>query len=232
LVHLPNSYQVNNNSQKISSKKFKRSDFGLPQKSFVFACFNGTYKIEPELFDIWVRLLKKVPGSVLWLLKTSGIAETNLKNEAKKRGVDPKRLIFSGRLTKEKHLKRLALADLALDTFTCNGHTTTSDCLWAGVPVVTKIGKHFASRVSASLLTAVGLPELITKTPEEYEKLILSLSKAPERLKKIRMSLNANCSSSPLFDTEKFSNNLEKAYTQIWKNYQAGRKPKTITIND
>lgn len=231
-IYMPNSYQINNNSQKISSKKYTRADFGLPQKSFVFACFNGTYKIEPELFDIWMRLLKKVPGSVLWLLKTSDIAEINLKKEAKKRGMDPKRLVFSGRLTKDKHLARLALADLALDTFTCNGHTTTSDCLWAGVPVVTKIGKHFASRVSASLLTAVGLPKLITETPAEYERLILSLAKNPKKLAAIRESLILNRKSCPLFDTERFTRNLENAYEKIWKIYQSGKKPKSLTIKD
>lgn len=230
LVYLPHSYQVNNNSQAISTKKYSRADFGIPKKSFVFACFNGTYKIEPAVFDIWMRILKKVPGSILWLLKTSSIAEVNLKKESKKRGVDPKRLAFSGRLTKDKHLARLALADLALDTFTCNGHTSSSDCLWAGVPVVTMIGKHFASRVSASLLTAIDLPELVTKTPGQYEKLILALSKNPNKLKKIRKCLMVNRKTSSLFDTERFTRNLESAYETVWKHFKKGLKPVSFEV--
>lgn len=232
LVYLPNSYQVNNNSQKISAKKYTRRDFGIPEKSFVFACFNGTYKIEPGLFDIWMRLLKKIPGSVLWLFKTSDVAERNLKKEAAKRGMDPKRLIFSDRLTKEKHLARLGLADLALDTFTCNGHTTTSDSLWAGVPVITLQGKHFASRVSASLLTAIGLPELITKTPKEYEALALSLVRNPKKLNAIRYSLIANRLKEPLFDTERFTRNLETAYQIMWKRYSKGQKPVSFEVKE
>lgn len=220
LIYLPNSYQINDGSQKINPKKYARRNFGIPEKAFVFTCFNGTYKIEPSLFDIWMRILKRIPTSVLWLLKTSDLAEINLKKEAEVRGVDPKRLIFSERITKTKHLSRLALADLALDTFICNGHTTTSDCLWAGVPVVTLCGKHFASRVSSSLLTAIGLPELITKTPTQYEKLILSLAKNPKKLSAIRLKLSANRLTQPLFDTERFTKNLESAYVKMWEDYK------------
>jgi protein O-GlcNAc transferase len=215
IIYLPVSYQVNDNSQEISSKKYARKDFGLPEGSFVFASFNGIYKIEPKLFDIWMNILKRVPNGTLWLLKTNDLAEKNLRNEARKRGINPNRLIFTERLAKDKHLARLALADLALDTFTCNGHTSTSDALWAGVPVVTLQGKHFASRVSSSLLTAVGLPGLITHSPKEYEGLAVSLAKNPQKLNAIHKSLFINLKSCPLFNTERFAQNLEVIFNTI-----------------
>ena len=232
LIYMPDSYQVNNNSQKISTKKYTRHDFGLPEKSLVIACFCGTYKIEPKIFDIWMRILKKIPNSVLWLYRTSELAEKNLKMEAEKRGISPKRLIFSKRLAREKHLARLALADFALDTFTCNGHTTTSDSLRAGVPVITLQGKHFASRVSSSLLTAIGLPELITHSPKEYETLALRLATKPYTLNAIRLKLSANQLTEPLFDTNRFTKNLETAYDKIWKTYIAGKKPLSFSVKE
>lgn len=216
LIYLPGCYQVNDDSQEISRKNYTKRSFGIPESAFVFACFNGTYKIEPQTFDIWMRILKRVPDAVLWLLKTSSLAEKNLKKATLERGVSPERLIFSKRLPRDKHLKRLGLADLALDTFICNGHTTTSDCLWAGVPVITLQGRHFASRVASSILTAVGLPELIVHDTQKYISLAISLAKNPEKLQKLRQKLAANIKIKPFFSTKKFAQNLEKAYLKIW----------------
>jgi len=230
IVYLPDSYQANDNSQKISDKKLKRSDFGLPNKGFVFASFNQAYKITPETFASWMNILKRVPNSTLWLYEKMALASENLKAEAKKAGVDPDRLVFASHLPKEEHLARLKLADLGLDTFIYNGHTTTSDCLWAGVPVVTLKGKHFASRVSASLLTAIGLPELITHSPEEYEKLAIDLASSPQKLLSIHYSLLSKRLSEPLFDTQRFTRNLEKAYQQMWQIYLSGKKPHKIVV--
>jgi protein O-GlcNAc transferase len=232
VVYLPGSYQVNDDSQKISSKKYTKKFFRIPEKSFVYTSFNSTYKIESQVFEIWMNILRKVPNSVLWLLKNGSLAKTNLQKEAQRQGINPNRLIFSPRLEKDKHLSRLALANLALDTFTCNGHTTTSDCLWAGVPVITLLGSHFASRVSGSLLTTIGLPELITKTPEEYEDLAVYFANNPKKLASIRYTLHANRLTTPLFDTHKFTKNLEKAYQKMWEIYCFGKKPRNINIED
>jgi protein O-GlcNAc transferase len=231
LVFLPYCYQVNDNQQPISSNVYRKADFGLPINDFVFCSFNMTYKINPKIFDSWMRILKAVPNSILWLLEKTGQDKINLKKEAKNRGVDPSRLVFSTGIRKEQHLARLKLADLCLDTFTCNGMTTTSDSLWAGVPVITLKGKHFASRVSASLLTAIGLPELITHSPQEYEDLAIKLAKNPKQLDAIRYKLNANRLTKPLFDTEKFTRYLEEAYSKMWQTYTEGKKPTNIVVN-
>jgi len=232
IIYLPNSYQVNNNEQKIQDSRFKKADFGLPAtRSVVFASFNQAYKISSETFTSWMRILKAVPGSVLWLYEKMALASENLKKEAKKAGVDPDRLIFAGNLPKEEHLARIKLADLSLDTFTYNGHTTTSDCLWAGVPVVTLKGNHFASRVSASLLTAIGLPELITHSQKEYESLAISLAKSPQKLDAIRYSLLSKRLSEPLFDTQRFTHDIEAGYKKIYQNFISGGKVKGIMIN-
>ncbi len=219
-IYLPGSYQINSRRE-ISGINSKGSDFGLPAESdsVVFSSFNHTYKIDPGTFEVWMRILKKVPNSILWLLKSNRFAVTNLKEEAKRRGVDPDRLIFADLIPNDKHLARIKLSDLVLDTFICNGHTTTSDSLWAGVPVVTLQGRHFASRVASSLLTAVGLPELITHTPAEYEDLAVSLAKSPKSLKLLKEKLIKNRLTYPLFNTKKFVSNLEKAYLTMWENY-------------
>lgn len=230
LIHLPPSYQVNDENLIIDANKYNRKRFRLLKKAFVFACFNGTYKIEPKVFDVWMEILKKTPNSVLWLLKSNNIAQINLKYEAKKRGVHPDRVIFSSRLKRDKHLSRLTLADLALDTFICNGHTTTSDALWANVPVITLMGKHFASRVSSSILTAAGLKDFVTKTPVEYKKLAISLAKNPKKLKKIKTELQSNRDDYPLFNTKSFTKNIEGAYAEIWDLYKKKSKPNSITI--
>ncbi len=231
LIFLPHCYQVNDNRQARPKSGVSRKDLFLPGKSFLFCSFNQPYKIGPETFDCWMRILKAVPGSVLCLLDKNPLEVANLSDEAKKRGIDPKRIVFSWPLQKEVHLARLSLCDLALDTFPCNGHTTTSDALWAGLPVVALKGKHFASRVSASILSAIGLPELITHTPAEYEKLAIKLAKSPKPLKSLKEKLIKNRQTYPLFDTKKFTGYLEEAYTRIWGLYQKRQRPETVTVN-
>lgn len=219
VLYMPNSYQVNNNKQEISKIKFTRKNSNLPKDGFIFGSFNQAYKITPETFKVWMNILKKVPNSILWLYEKEKMAEDNLKKAAKLSGVDPKRLIFAKYLSKEEHLARLKLIDLALDTFTYNGHTTTSDCLWAGVLVITLKGNHFASRVSASLLTNVGLPELITNSQKDYENLAIKIANDKTLISKLKSKLTYNQIVKPLFNTELFSRDLENIYTEIYKKY-------------
>ena len=177
IVHLPDCYQVNDTKRKIAERMPTRQEAGLPEEGFVFCCFNNNWKITPEVFSVWMRLLHAVEGSVLWLLGDNESAERNLRKEAQARGIDPARLVFAGRLPLEDHLARHRLADLFLDTLPYNAHTTASDALWTGLPVITRLGKSFAGRVAASLLNAIGLPELVTHSIEDYEALALRLAK-------------------------------------------------------
>jgi len=218
IIYLPHTYQPTDNKQIISDRKSTRRNLGLPgdPDTIVFSSFNQTHKIEPKAFDSWMNILKRVPNGILWLFVDNKIAVNNLKNEAKKRGVNTGRLFFAGPLPKDEHLKRLSLSDLALDTFTYNGHTTTSDCLWAGVPVVTLKGHHFASRVSASLLTAIGMPELITNSVTEYERLAIELATNPKKLNAIRYKLSSKRLTEPLFNTEMFTRDLENIYEKVY----------------
>ncbi|MCP4348131.1 MAG: tetratricopeptide repeat protein [Desulfobacterales bacterium] len=229
-VYMPHCYQVNNNTQAISDKNWKKSDFGLPENSFVFCSFNQTYKTEPVIFDMWMKILTKVPGSVLWLLRKDKTSEKNLKHEADKRGINSKRLVFADILPLDEHLARLKLADLVLDTRIYNGGATTSNALWAGVPVVTVQGGHYVSRMSSSLLTAIGLPEMITHSPEEYENLCVRLADSPDELQAVRQKLADNRLTKPLFDTPRFARNLEKAYKEMWEIFLAGEKPRQIDV--
>ena len=230
-VFLPHASQVTDHTQEISDAGFKRADFGLPDSGFVFCSFNGSFKIEPVMFGVWMQLLKKVPNSVLWLPRSNDLAEHNLKREAKAAGVEADRLVFADKLaTRDQHLARLRLADLALDTRIYGGHATTSDALWAGVPVVAVLGTHFASRVSSSLLAAVGLPELITDDLEDYERLALGLSQNPDALAALRTKLAQNRLTEPLFDTPRFVRNLESAYRQIWDRFLSGETPRMIEV--
>ena len=221
LVFLPRCYQVNNNKIVISNKRYTRQDFGLPEKGIVFTSFNQTYKIEPVIFGIWMTILKRVPGSILWLWKHTSEAAENLKAAAAYAKVDPKRLIFSDKLSKEEHLKRIALADLGLDIRIYGGHTTTSDCLWAGVPVLTKMGNHFASRVCASVLTEALLPELITHSLKEYEDKAVYLAHNPKVLTEIRRKITHKHLQKNLYDTGGFVKDLEKAYLSMWETLKA-----------
>lgn len=229
-VTLPHGYQVTDDTQAISEDPMTRSDFSLPEDGFVFCSFNATYKIEPVMFDIWMRLLDRVPGSVLWLLKSNPLAETNLKAEAEARGINPGRLIFADKADKDRHLARHRLAGLALDTRVCGGHTTTTDALWAGCPVVTMEGRHFASRVAASLLRTVGMDELVTHSLEDYEAMALNLASDPAQLKTVTEKLKDNRTTQPLFDTPLFTRNLETAYRQMWDQYCSGETPAPITV--
>jgi predicted O-linked N-acetylglucosamine transferase (SPINDLY family) len=223
IVHLPHSYQANDSRRPISEWKPTRAELGLPEKGFVFCCFNNTWKMTREIFEIWMRLLQAVPGSVLWLYRDHPEAARNLKAAAGARGVDPDRIVFAGPVKLEDHLARHRAADLFLDTLPYNAHTTCSDTLWAGLPIVTCKGDTFAGRVAASLLTSVGLPELITETLEDYEALALALANDPRRLKKIRAKLAAQRDTSALFDTKTFTRDLEAIYQRMWQTWQ-GRK--------
>ena len=231
VIYLPYTYQPNDNTREIAKTVTTRSDFCLPEEGFVFCSFNNNYKISSVEFDIWMRLLSKVEGSVLWLLKSNEWAEKNLRREAEKRGIKADRLVFAEKLLHNEHLARHKFADIFLDTFNYNAHTTTSDALWSGLPVVTKLGKGFAARVSGSLLTAIDLTELITETVEDYEALILDLSTNPERLSIIRQKLADNRLSKPLFNTELYTKHLEDAYQQVYQRYFEEKEPKVIYVS-
>ncbi len=232
LVWLPHCYQINHDRRPVAPGKFTRSAAGLPEQGFVFACFANNFKIEPEIFASWMSLLRRVPGSVLWLLRNNPLVERNLKQAASSSGIDPTRLVFADKLGKEDHLARLALADLALDTRLYTGHTTTSDALWAGLPVVTIAGGHFASRVSASILTAAGLPELITSSLKDYEALALRLAGDPAALAGIRSRLAGIRHTAPLFNGARFVAALERAYQTMWQRFNASEAAQAFAVND
>ena len=229
-VYMPHCYQINNNGQEISARPRQRPDCGLPPDGFVFASFNQAFKIDAVMFSVWLKLLQKTPASVLWLLWDNAIAAANLKKAAYAGGVDPDRLVFAEKLNKEDHLARMRLSDLALDTRIYGGHTTTSDALWAGVPVIALLGTHFASRVSSSLLLSIGLPQLVTASLEDYEARAVYLARNPAALKKLREKLARNRLTAPLFDTDRFVKNLESAFREMWDAYQRGKPPQRIDV--
>ena len=230
IVSLPNSYQVNDTKRRIAETVFSRKECGLPERGFVFCCFNNNYKINPATFDGWIRILKAVPGSLLWLYEDNPKAADNLRREATERGVNAERVIFAKRLPPREHLARHRLADLFLDTLPCNAHTTASDALWAGLPVLTCMGEAFSGRVAASLIHAVQLPELITSSQEEYEALAIELATNPEKLGQIRRKLERNRLTTPLFDTQLFTAHIEEAYRLIYERYQADLPPDHLHI--
>jgi len=217
VVYLPHTYQANDSKRNIVAPRYTREQLQLPETAFVFCCFNNNYKITPEMFTVWMRLLKQVNGSVLWLLEDNPAASRNLKREAEKHGVLAERLIFAPRMKHDDHMPRHLLADLFLDTLPYNAHTTASDALWSGLPVLTCLGSTFPGRVAASLLEAVGLQELVTTSVDEYERRALELVKDPTRLSNIRATLIRNRLEHPLFDTVRFSRNIEQAYIDVWK---------------
>jgi predicted O-linked N-acetylglucosamine transferase (SPINDLY family) len=221
---------VNDRNRVISDKAFSRSEFGLPSQGFVFCCFNNNYKITPLIFSCWMRILNQVDGSVLWLLEDNAFAASNLKKEAEGRGVSSERLVFAKRMPLPEHLARHKLADLFLDTLPYNAHTTASDALWVGLPVLTCLGETFAGRVAASLLNAIGLPELITTTPEAYEHMAIDLATHPEKLAVIKHKLAENRLTTPLFDTKLFTKHIEAAYTAMHERHQAGLEPDHIVV--
>jgi protein O-GlcNAc transferase len=228
VVYLGNSYQANDDQRKISDKQFTRQELGLPETGFVFCCFNNNYKITPTVFDAWMRILSLVEGSVLWLLADNPAAKNNLIKEAASRGIESSRLIFADRMPLAEHLARHRQADLFLDTLPYNAHTTASDALWAGLPVLTLIGNSFAGRVAASLLNAIGLPELITTSQEEYESLAIDLATNPQKLAAIKQKLAENRLTTPLFDSPLFTKHLEAAYIKMYERYQNDLPPDHI----
>jgi predicted O-linked N-acetylglucosamine transferase (SPINDLY family) len=230
IVYLPHSYQANDAKRRVTDLKVTRLAAGLPEHGLVFCSFNNSYKITPDIFSIWMRLLQQVDGSVLWLLEGNATAPDNLRAEAAKRGVSPERLVFAPKMPIEDHLARHRLADLFLDTLPYNAHTTASDALWAGLPVLTCIGSTFAGRVTASLLTAIGVPELITQSLEDYETLALRLAREPSLLASIKSKLASTRDTCPLFDTLSFTRHIEAAYSQMWQRHQRGEPPTIFAV--
>jgi predicted O-linked N-acetylglucosamine transferase (SPINDLY family) len=254
VVHLLHCYQANDRQRPIAETTPSRTEIGLPDGAFVFCCFNNAFKITPDVFAIWMRLLRRIEGSVLWLLEGNEALRRNLSAHAREHGVSEMRLIFSPRVNLPEHLARHRHADLFLDTFYYNAHTTASDALWAGLPVLTRMGESFAGRVAASLLDAIGLPELVTRTAEEYEAAALKLASDPESLRAIREKLSRNRLIEPLFDRrrrdrndrqaagvgagahnrgrggDRFTRDIEAAYQEMWRRHRAGLPPEPFRV--
>jgi predicted O-linked N-acetylglucosamine transferase (SPINDLY family) len=230
VLYLPHSYQINDRGSAAVPERFSRPDLGLPPAAFVFCCLNSCYKITAETFASWMGLLAMIPDSVLWLLCENRTAADNLRAEAERRGVRAERLVFAPTLPAAEHLARYHAADLFLDTFPCGAHTTASDALWCGLPLVTMTGKSFVARVAASLLKAVGLPELITTTRGEYEALAIALARDPARLAAIRQRLREKHRDSVLFNTELSTRHLECAYRRIYERHHAGLPPDDLQV--
>jgi predicted O-linked N-acetylglucosamine transferase (SPINDLY family) len=231
VVWLPHSYQVNDSKRPIAEHTPTRSQCGLPETGFVFCCFNNTFKITPSVFAVWIGLLRDVPGSVLWLLDADPQASENLRREAEARGISPERLVFAPRVNSADHLARHRLADLFLDTLHCNAHTTASDALWAGLPVLTCLGSTFAGRVAASLLHAIDLSDLVATSLEDYRALALKLAREPAFLRSVKTRLVQNRGTAALFDTRRFARTIEAAYSAMWERYRAGVKPAHFAVD-
>jgi protein O-GlcNAc transferase len=229
IAYLPFSYYPNGREPH-GDKAVARADVGLPDEAFVFCCFNNSFKILPDVFDSWMRILSEVEGSVLWLLEDNEMASANLRKEAVARGVAAERLIFAGRATHADHLARHRCADLFIDTLPYNAHTTALDALWEGVPVLTRAGETFAGRVAASLLTALDLSELIAQTSEDYQRLAIELARNPLRLAALKQKLRDNRLAAPLFDTALFTGHIEKAYAMMVERHRAGLGPDDLVV--
>ena len=232
VAYMPLTYQPNDRNRPIAQSPASRAECGLPPEGFVFCCFNDTYKIAPERFDMWMRILKRVDGSILWLLANNPQAEGNFRKEAAARGVDPSRIFYAPRAPLPIHLARQRFADLFLDTAPYNAHTTASDALWAGLPVLTLPGQGMQARVAASLLTAAGLPELITTSVEDYENLAVRLATEPELLATMKKKVLAARLGSPLFDVTRFTRDLERLYEEMMRRHHAGLPPDHIVLPD
>ena len=230
IIYLPDSHMATDNSKQIPARPITRSQMGLPEKGFVFCCFNNSYKISPAEFDVWMRLLRRIEGSVLWLTGANPWARQNLAIQARKRGIDPARLVFAERVPMPDYLARHRLADLFLDTFDYTGHSTAADALWAGLPLVTRLGQGFAARVGAGLLNAIGLGELVAHSTEDYERLALALAENPQRLAALKAALWERRTTAPLFDSERFTRHVEEAYRQAYDRWFAGRPPDDIAV--
>jgi predicted O-linked N-acetylglucosamine transferase (SPINDLY family) len=231
IAYLPFTYFPADRSRPIAAKIPSRAEAGLPENGFVFACHNSPHKIAPEIFDIWMRLLRAIDGSVLWLQIHNAGAMMSLRQEAKARGVAQERLIFAPRVAQDAdHLARLGQADLFLDTLPYNGHATANDALWAGLPVLTCLGNAFSGRVAASQLYAIGLPELVTASLAAYEALALTLANNPDRLAAVKAKLMKNRDTEALFDTAGLTGYLEAAYKIMWQRQQDGLTPSSFVV--
>jgi predicted O-linked N-acetylglucosamine transferase (SPINDLY family) len=233
VVCLPNTYLVDDSKRVVSSRIFSRNECGLPDDSFVFCCFNNDYKFNAAVLDSWSNILHGAKQSVLWISENNPSFRNNIVVEFENRGVDANRIIFAKRIDlMADHLARYRLADLFLDTYPYNAHTTAIDSLKAGVPVLTLPGESFASRVAASLLKTIGLPELIASSPEKYEALAIDLASNPDKLGALKASLMAQRTTSPLFDTKGFTKNLEAAFLKMYERYQADLQPEHLILLD
>jgi len=219
IARLPDCYMITDRKRPITERGSSRAECGLPEAGVVFCCFNQTYKILPNVFASWMRILRAVPGSVLWLLETNRWAVENLRRAAAGQGVAADRVVFAPHQPMADHLARYRLADLALDTYPYTSHTTAADALWAGCPLVTRAGPTFASRVAGSVLTCAGLRDLVTDGPAEFERLAIGLATDPGRLRDIRRRVAEGRDSSPLFDTPRFVKNLENAYEMMFNSF-------------
>lgn len=231
ILFLPNCFLPNDNKRTLPTLTTSRSNYNLPESAFVFCCFNNSYKISSDEFSIWMNLLKKIKNSVLWLSKSNKWVQSNLRNEAKKRKIDPDRLVFAEKVSSIKeHLNRHKHADIYLDTFNYNGHTSVSDALWSGLPVITKLGKQFSSRVASSLLNSIGLNELITNNRKEYESLALELAINPTKLSILKMKVERNIIIHPLFNNKLYAKHFEKGLKIIYTNFIKNKNPKDFEI--
>jgi len=231
VVHLPDAYQASDTRRRFAERAPGREEYGLPDRAFVFCCFNNTYKIAPDIFDVWMRLLDQVEGSVLWLLQHNEVTPRNLRREAERRGIAAERLVFAKGVPLDEHLARHRLADLFLDTLPYNAHTTGNDALWAGLPLVTCCGSTFPGRVATSLLRAVGLPELVAGSLAEYEALALKLARDRELLASFKTRLARNRDTCALFDAERFARHIEAAYAVMWERSQRGEPPESFAVD-
>jgi protein O-GlcNAc transferase len=231
VVYLPNTFMPGDRQRRAADKLPTRAELGLPERSFVFCCFNNGYKITPDVFDVWMHILGQTEGSVLWLFAENPTAERNLRKEAVARGVDAGRLIAAPRVSFAEHQARLHLADLFLDTSPYSAGATASDALWAGLPVLTRMGQTLVGRMAASLLTAIGMPELVTASAQDYESLACALAAQPERFAEIKRKLAANRLTMPLFDTATFTKHIEAAYTTMWGRDQRGDLPQGFAVS-
>ncbi|SNX28919.1 Predicted O-linked N-acetylglucosamine transferase, SPINDLY family [Polynucleobacter meluiroseus] len=232
IAYLPNCFQVNDRQRMSSDRQFTKADLGLPEKGFVFCCFNNTYKITPKVFLSWCRILKKVEGSVLWLYESNLQISGNLRRAVTAQGIDPNRLVFGGALPAAEYLARYKLADLFLDTSPYNAGTTASDALWSGLPVITRMGESFQSRMAGSILKAIDMPDLIAQTVSEYEDLAVRLATYPEDLQAIRKRVTANKLITPLFDSPQTTKHIERAYQVMHANHLAGKEPENIDVGE
>jgi protein O-GlcNAc transferase len=230
VIYLPDSYQVNDSRRPAAWDAPTRAEVGLPERGFVYCSFNNSYKITPAIFDVWMRLLQRTEGSVLWLLEDNAAAVRNLRREAERRGVAAARLVFAPRVRPDEHLARHRLANLFLDTLPYNAHTTASDALWAGVPVLTCLGTAFAGRVAASLLETLGLPELVMPSLEQYEELALKLAHDGGLLAALADRLARNRATRPLFDTDRMRRHIEAAYVMMWERQRRGEPPAGFAV--